>query len=170
MTHVLVMGVCGTGKSSVGSAIAERLGADFLDADGFHPPANIDSMRAGRPLDDDMRRGWLDAVGEAVAGANGRQIFACSALKSSYRDRLRARIGDMLTVHLTGTQSLLENRVRAREGHFMPASLVASQFADLEPPSGQTVVEIDVAHSPDEVVNQAVSFIRDADRRLCVQV
>ncbi|MFD1342438.1 gluconokinase [Litorisediminicola beolgyonensis] len=165
MSHVLVMGVCGCGKSLVGSAITERLGATFVEGDEFHPPENVAHMKAGHPLDDQMRFGWLDAIGDAVAAMQGRAVIACSALKASYRERLSAKIGDMLIVHLTGKPGLLEERVTQRKAHFMPASLVASQFAVLEPPSGPMTIEIDVALTPDEVVERAVAFIRSADAR-----
>ena len=162
MKHVLIMGVCGSGKSSVGSALADRLGMRFLDADDFHPRSNVDHMRAGRPLDDAMRAGWLDALGQAVAGSDRPCVIACSALKRSYRERLTGHAGEMTVVHLTGERTLLEARVAARPGHFMPPSLVETQFADLEPPTGPAVTEIDVAQAKDTVLKLAHAFLTRA--------
>jgi len=159
------MGVCGCGKSVVAAALAAKLGASFVEGDAFHPASNIESMKAGRPLSDEMRFGWLDAIGEAVAATPGRSVIACSALKQSYRDRLARRIGEPLIVHLTGDRQLLEARVSQRKDHFMPVSLVESQFAVLEVPVGGNVTEIDVAAPLDAVVAAALSFIERAEAR-----
>jgi gluconokinase len=161
--HVLVMGVCGSGKSSVGRAIAEALDAAFVEGDAFHPEANVAHMSAGRPLTDEMRAAWLDSIGEAVAHLPGRAVVACSALKEIYRARLRGAIGDLVIVHLTGDRELLRARVSGRKDHFMPASLLDSQIADLEPPSGDAVLEVDVASPPKAVVARALEFIARAD-------
>lgn len=127
------MGICGTGKSTVARALADRIGGTFVEADEFHDPAAVGRMRAGQPLDDALRWGWLDRVGAAMAGAP-RPVVACSALKRAYRDRLRARAGPLDVLFLHGDPALIAARMAARPGHFMPPSLIASQLATLEPP------------------------------------
>lgn len=161
--HILVMGVCGCGKSSVGRALAHELDATFVEADEFHSPMNISYMSSGQPLSDEMRMGWLDAIIETVLGVEGRTVLACSALKKSYRDKLRRQIGDLLVIHLTGAPDLFERRMASRADHFMPSSMLSSQFADLEPPQGTLVVSIDVAQSADAVVARALSFVKSND-------
>lgn len=163
MVHILVMGVCGCGKSSVGSALARELDATFVEADDLHSPSNISHMASGRPLSDAMRMDWLDAIIETLKGVEGRAVLACSALKKSYRDKLRSQIGDLVVVHLSGAPELFERRMKGRADHFMPASLLDSQFADLEPPQGALVVTIDVAQPADAVVDRALSFVRHVD-------
>lgn len=151
---IVVMGVSGSGKSAVGAALAQRLRVPFADADDFHPAANIDKMTAGVPLDDEDRHPWLEAVGEwlAVRCAHGG-VMSCSALKRRYRDQLRRHCPDVTFVHLTGTPELIGRRQASRPGHFMPASLLASQFQTLEPlePDERGVV-IDVDHDIDSIV------------------
>jgi gluconokinase len=130
----VVMGVTGSGKSTVGVALARRLGVPFADADDFHSPANVAKMSAGLPLDDADREPWLRAIGEwlaARAGTGG--VAGCSALKRAYRDILREHAPDVFFVHLHGDRETVRRRVAGRPGHFMPSSLVASQFAALEP-------------------------------------
>jgi len=168
LRHIVVMGVCGCGKSVVAKALAEKLDATFVEGDAFHPASNIESMKAGHPLSDEMRFGWLNAIADAVSSMSGRTVIACSALKQSYRDRLTRRIGDLLIVHLTGDRRLLETRVAQRTDHFMPVSLVESQFAVLEVPSGPNVIEIDVAAPIDAVVEAALTFINSAETRSTV--
>lgn len=126
------MGVAGSGKSVVGTALAAELGVPFVDADDLHPPANVDKMRAGQPLTDADRAPWLDTVGAALA-ADPAPVVACSALKRAYRDRLRLFAPDLWLVHLDGTHDLIGTRMAARDGHFMPVSLLDDQFATLEP-------------------------------------
>jgi gluconokinase len=131
---LVVMGVTGSGKSTVGRALAERLGVPFADADDFHGDANIAKMSAGTPLDDEDRRPWLLAIGEWLAEhAAGGAVVGCSALRRAYRDLLRTPAPAVAFVHLHGARETVRKRVAAREGHFMPESLVASQFATLEP-------------------------------------
>jgi carbohydrate kinase (thermoresistant glucokinase family) len=134
MLHVVVMGVSGGGKSTLGRALAERLGAEFVDADDLHPQANIEHMKYGQPLTDEMRWPWLD-VCSAEMKRMDRVVLACSALKRSYRDRLRAGVPDLLFVYPELTPEIVEARLASRQGHFMPPSLLASQFATLEPPT-----------------------------------
>lgn len=130
---LVVMGVSGSGKSTVGSALAQRLRVPFVDADNLHPQANIAKMAGGEPLDDDDRRPWLDAVGEWLAGHRSGGVAGCSALKRAYRDRLRAYCPCVEFLHLSGSPELIGARVAARTGHFMPAALLRSQFEALEP-------------------------------------
>lgn len=142
---VVVMGVTGCGKSTVGEALGHRLGWPFLDADDFHPPANVEKMRAGHPLDDADRWPWLDRIAGELASierAGGHAVLACSALKAAYRERL-AVAGDVRFVHLAGSQALIGERLAQRSHRYMPASLLASQFAALEPPADAIVVDVD---------------------------
>lgn len=157
---VLVMGVSGAGKSTVGALLAERLGLPFADADAFHPPANIAKMSRGEPLTDEDRWPWLDAIGawvdeRAAAGVGG--VVTCSALKRAYRDRLRAGRPGLRLLHLSGSPALIGARQAARPGHFMPASLMASQFATLEVPGeDEGAIVVSVEPAPEEVVGLAV--------------
>ena len=130
---VVVMGASGCGKSTVGRALALRLGVPFADADDLHPAANVAKMAAGFPLDDEDRAPWLDAVGRWLAAHPAGGVMACSALRRAYRDALRAHTGEVLMLHLAGARSVLERRVAGRSEHFMPASLVTSQLDALEP-------------------------------------
>jgi len=133
--RVVVMGVTGCGKTSVGTALASLLGYEFADADDFHPPANVAAMAQGIPLTDDDRWPWLDAVG-AWMESRENVVVACSALRRTYRDRLRAAAGSAVFLHLTAPQSIIEARVRQRtisEGHFAGVELVATQYKVLEP-------------------------------------
>jgi gluconokinase len=158
---LVVMGVSGAGKSTVGSLIAERLGLSFRDADDFHPPANIAKMSAGQPLTDDDRWPWLDAIGAHLAAHRGTgAVVTCSALKRAYRDRLRMAAPGLRFIHLHGAQRLIAARQAARQGHFMPASLLASQFATLEPPDAEAdVITLDVAAAPDALAEAALAAL-----------
>ncbi len=132
----MVMGVSGTGKSTLGAALAAHLGRPFLEGDAFHPPANVAKMAAGVALTDDDRLPWLDALAAAMsrhAAAGRSTVVACSALRRAYRDRLRAAPGRVRFVHVTVTPDELARRMSTRPGHFMPPSLLASQLATLEP-------------------------------------
>jgi len=140
LSAIVVMGVAGCGKSCIGAAIAVKSGGRLIEGDAFHPAANIEKMSAGIPLNDDDRAGWLVRLGEelqATLKAGERPILTCSALKRSYRDRLRQAVPDLGFVFLELTPAAAEQRVLARPGHFMPASLIDSQFAALEPPHGE---------------------------------
>jgi gluconokinase len=130
---VVVMGVSGSGKSTVGAALARRLAVPFVDADTLHPAANIAKMTAGEPLDDDDRYPWLERVGEWLAGHRDGAVASCSALKRQYRDQLRAHCPRVEFLHLSGSPELIGGRLAARSGHFMPAALLRSQFDTLEP-------------------------------------
>jgi gluconokinase len=127
------MGVSGSGKSTVGFALAQRLRVPFLDADAVHPPANIAKMAANEPLTDDDRHPWLEKVGEWLAGHREGGVVACSALKRKYRDQLRSHCPAVEFLHLRGSPELIGHRLAARTGHFMPAALLRSQFDALEP-------------------------------------
>ena len=127
------MGVSGSGKSTVGAALARRLRVPFVDADTLHPPANIAKMTAGEPLSDDDRYPWLEKVGDWLAGHRDGGVASCSALKRRYRERLREHCPRVEFLHLSGSPELLADRLAARSGHFMPAMLLRSQFDALEP-------------------------------------
>jgi gluconokinase len=159
---VLVMGVSGAGKSTVGPLIAAGLGVGFDDADSFHPPANIAKMSRGEALDDADRAPWLDAIGAHLSAHRGRGcVVTCSALKRAYRDRLRAAAPDLRLVFLSGNIELVAARQAARAGHFMPASLVASQFATLEAPDAEEgAIVLDVAATPQALAQAALDQLR----------
>ncbi|CCF18017.1 putative gluconokinase [Pseudorhizobium banfieldiae] len=157
---IIVMGVSGAGKSSVGERLAEALNCDFAEGDRLHPPSNVEKMAKGIPLNDEDRWPWLDLVGQelALAVAEGRSlVLSCSALKRIYRDRLRAAAGGNLKfVFLKGTPELLEIRMGDRTGHFMPLSLLHSQLATLETPEGEKgVVTVTIDGTLDEIVEAA---------------
>ncbi|WP_230977774.1 gluconokinase [Microbacterium oxydans] len=129
---IVVMGVSGAGKTTVGRDLAHRLGVSFIDADDLHGSENVAKMAAGIPLDDDDRWPWLDRVGVALAADPG-VVIACSALKRRYRDRLRASAPDTVFVHLDAPKERVTEQATARRGHFMPPALLASQLQTLEP-------------------------------------
>lgn len=136
LARIVIMGVSGCGKSSVGEALAEALGGRYIEGDDMHSPASIAKMQAGTPLDDSDRWPWLDRVGETQARGENTTIVGCSALKRIYRDRIRKAAGrEVLFVHLFGPKEVIAQRIKARLGHFMPAWLLDSQFAALEPPT-----------------------------------
>jgi gluconokinase len=153
---VVVMGVCGCGKSTVGQQLAAARGVDFAEGDQFHPPENVARMAAGIPLTDEDRQGWLATLAERLAAARSAGqglVLSCSALKRSYRDVLRRGAPDLLFIHLTGSRELLAGRMAHRPGHYMPASLLDSQLAILEPPgAGERSRTFDVAQSPESIV------------------
>ncbi|WP_430699044.1 gluconokinase [Mesorhizobium dulcispinae] len=148
---IVVMGVAGCGKTVVGEALAEALGAVFIEGDRLHPPENVARMARGEPLTDALREGWLDAIGERIASAvaNGHKaVAACSALKRSYRDRLLGFCPGIVFLYLKIDRETAWRRVVGRKSHFMPASLVDSQFATLEEPGpDEPAVTVDAARS-----------------------
>jgi len=160
LQHVVVMGVSGCGKSTVGAALAGRLGWPFEEGDCHHLPASIAKMSAGIPLEDADRWPWLDALAAIIAGheAEGRSsILACSALKRAYRDRLRTGAPRVRFLHLHGPQAVLQARLDARKGHFFPAGLLASQYRTLEPlGADEDGIVVDVSLSPKAQVEAAL--------------
>ncbi|WP_277453987.1 gluconokinase [Janibacter sp. DB-40] len=170
-THVVVMGVSGSGKSTVAEGVAERLGWTFAEADEFHPQANIDKMTRGIPLDDEDRAPWLRDLAawmaeRATAGED--TVITCSALKRAYRNVLRRDVAALedghrvVFVHAHGPFEVIVDRMEGRRGHFMPESLLQSQFDDLEDlePDEDGFV-LDVRHSPEELVDEAVERLRN---------
>ncbi|MEU1972962.1 gluconokinase [Microbacterium sp. NPDC019599] len=144
---LVVMGVSGSGKSTIAALVAERAGATYIDADDLHPATNVEKMRAGIPLTDEDRMPWLRDVGDVIAKhAEERVVIACSALKRAYRDTIRERAGDVLFAQLDGTRELLASRMGSRAEHFMPLELLDSQLATLqplEPDENGLIVDID---------------------------
>jgi gluconokinase len=163
-TCVVVMGPSGVGKTTTAELLAERLGWTFAEADTFHPQANIDKMTAGVPLDDDDRAPWLALIRDwigAQAAAGRDSVVTCSALKRRYRDVLRQAPARVRFLSLAATPDLVEGRLASRKGHYMPASLLASQFAALEPLGPEEDgVSVEVSAAPDAVVERAVAALR----------
>ncbi|WP_127479009.1 gluconokinase [Nocardioides pantholopis] len=151
---LVVMGVSGSGKSTIGAALSQRLGVPFADGDDFHPEANIAKMSRGEPLDDDDRWPWLERIGDWLAEHPEGGVMSCSALKRKYRDQLRGHAPATEFVLLEGSREVIERRQASRPGHFMPASLLTSQFATLEPlgPDERGVV-LDVDQSVEAIVD-----------------
>jgi len=161
--RLLVMGVSGSGKSTLGALLAGRLDLPFADADAFHPPANIAKMSAGIALTDADRWPWLDALGRWLAAQPGGGVIGCSALKRAYRDRLRGHAPGLRVIHPHGEMALIAARQGARQGHFMPPSLMESQYATLEPcmPDEDALV-LDVRQAPAVLAARAAEWARGA--------
>ncbi len=158
---IVVMGVSGCGKTSVAEGLAASLGAAFIEGDSLHPAANVEKMSRGIPLTDEDRWPWLDMIGRALADARAAGngvVVSCSALRKVYRERLRSAAGGTLSfVFLRGSRDLLMTRMAAREGHFMPVSLLDSQLATLEDPSGEPgVVTVDIDAPVEAIVAAAL--------------
>jgi gluconokinase len=153
--RLVLMGVAGSGKSSVGEALAQKINARYFDGDDLHPKANIEKMSRGEALNDDDRWPWLTLVGEALAKADGTLIIGCSALKRMYRDHIRLKAeGPVIFVHLSGSRAVISGRMGARTGHFMPTTLLDSQFATLEPPAAdEHAITVDIDQSLEAVVD-----------------
>jgi gluconokinase len=157
---IVVMGVSGSGKTTVGRLVADRLGVGFVDGDDLHPAENVAKMRAGMPLTDGDRHPWLTRVGSTLADAPGGIVVACSALKRDYRDTIRRHAPRAVFVWLTTDPSKLAERLSRRARHFMPASLLASQLETLQPLAGdEPGIAIDVTDSPEAVADAAVAAI-----------
>ena len=158
---IVVMGVAGCGKTAVGEALAMALDADFIEGDLLHPPENVARMARGEPLTDALRAGWLDAIGERIAASvagKRKAVAACSALKRSYRDRLSRFCPDIVFLYLKIDRETAWRRVANRKGHFMPASLVDSQFATLEEPAAdERAVTVDGTRSVAQILKGIVS-------------
>lgn len=154
---IVVMGVCSSGKTVIGSLLAERLGLEFYDADNFHPESNIRKMSKGISLNDKDRLPWLKSIAEKMpqwAKGSGA-VLACSALKNSYRDILRVGSSDVRFVYLKGTKEIILERIRNRKGHFFPASLVDSQFEIIDEP--EDAIVIDITQKPEVIVEEIVN-------------
>jgi len=176
---IVVMGVSGVGKTTVGKALAEAIGADFAEGDSYHPKENVEKMRHGQPLTDDDRRPWLDRLRTEIdrwITEDRKVVLACSALKASYRQRLCPNGPDadsgpsvdggpsadcVKFVYLHGKRDLIEERLAARKGHYMPASLLDSQLAALEPPDDALAVDID--RSLDEILAELRMLMKISD-------
>jgi gluconokinase len=164
---IVVMGVSGSGKSTVGAALAQRLRVPFADGDDLHPPANVAKMTAGQPLDDDDRYPWLEAIGQWLADHLDGGVISCSALKRKYRDQLRRHCADVEFFHLSGSPEVIGKRQASRPGHFMPASLLQSQFATLEPLApDERGIAIDVDQNIDSIVD---AYVTESGRRTAQQ-
>lgn len=163
-TPLVVLGVSGSGKTSVGCKIADQMRRVFLDGDDLHPPANKRKMAAGFALDDRDRAPWLDAIGNRIAQETSRGIppvVACSALKRTYRTRLIAQSPDILFIHLRGDQALLESRLKTRVHEFMPTSLLESQVATLEAlGEDERGISVSVAAPIPEVVRTIINMLK----------
>jgi gluconokinase len=149
---VIVMGVTGAGKTTIGCLLAEQLGWQFADADDFHPVANVEKMRHGIPLTDEDRRPWLERLRAEIDGwlsSNKNVVLACSALKRRYRQQLEAG-PQVRFVYLKGSAALIAERLRARHGHFAGEAILAGQFADLEEPGD--ALTVDISATPEEIV------------------
>lgn len=159
--HVVVMGVSGSGKTTIGALIADELGVPFVDGDGLHPIENVRKMAAGTPLTDEDRWPWLRTVGERLAMSERGLVIACSALRRVYRDAILTEAPATVFVHLAGALEVLRERMEGRSGHFMPPSLLASQLETLEPlADDEPGFVLDIAHPVDELVRQAVDGVR----------
>ncbi|SHM91521.1 gluconate kinase, SKI family [Pseudomonas asturiensis] len=166
ISALVVMGVSGCGKSAVGAEIALKSGGRLIEGDAFHPPANIEKMSAGTPLNDQDRAGWLTRLGEELAASLARgehPVLTCSALKLIYRQRLRDAVPGLGFVFLELTKELAVERCSHRPGHFMPASLVDSQFATLEAPYGEPLtLVVDATQSIEQIGTQAAAWWKDS--------
>lgn len=165
---VVVMGVSGCGKSTVGAELAAGLRVPFADADDFHPPANIAKMSAGVPLGDADRRPWLRTLGHWLAGRTATGgVLSCSALKRRYRDRLRAAAPSVTFLHLAGPPELITQRITRREGHFMPPTLLRSQYAALEPlRADEPGMTLDLSRPLDELVRHCLDALAGQPARM----
>jgi gluconokinase len=159
---ILLMGVAGCGKTTTGQKLSRALGWDFRDADSFHPAANVEKMRLGMPLNDDDRWPWLAAIAAWIdeRRASGNAIVSCSALKRVYRDRLLAGRPDVQLVFLKGSRTLIADRMSRRKDHFMPPSLLASQFETLEEPGAdEGALVIEITMPPSRVVERIIQVV-----------
>jgi gluconokinase len=159
---IVVMGVAGSGKTTIGPKLADALGWNYAEGDQFHPPANVTKMRGGTPLDDHDRAPWLAAMATAIRqwiAAGTPTVLACSALKQRYRDTLKQDLAAVRFVWLRGDLQRIAARMAARKDHFMPPALLQSQFATLEPPSD--AIAVDIEQPPDAIVAEILRRLRD---------
>ncbi|OKL45056.1 gluconokinase [Pseudovibrio exalbescens] len=159
--RIIVMGVSGCGKSTVGQAIADNLGLPFIEGDTLHSAESKRKMAEGVPLSDEDRWPWLDRVGQKLGAADAGAVAACSALRLAYRQRLRCAAGkDLKFIFLHGQRDLLQQRMEKREGHFMPPALLESQLETLENPEREVgVLTLDVSHDPSTLARQATNWL-----------
>ena len=164
---VIIWGVAGAGKTTIGELLAQELHWKFYDGDDFHSPVNIDKMERGEPLTDEDRQPWLDSLREAIKrslAANENAVLACSALKRKYRERLRVNTG-VKFVFLHGSRARIAEQLKQRHGHFMSPALLDSQFADLEEPEpSENVLTVELGHDPHELVEQIKTSLREQSR------
>ncbi len=157
------MGVCGAGKTTVAQAVATAVSGVFLEADELHPPENLKAMSAGRPLTDQQRWPWLEAVCEAARASDAERpvMIACSALARRYRDFIRARLPNVIFIHLLGSAGIIRDRMLRRQAHFMPADMLESQLATLEPPEGEPdSYSLNIDGAQDAIAAQAIAICR----------
>jgi len=167
---VVMMGVSGVGKTTIGTLLAERLGWGYAEGDSYHPPANVEKMRAGTPLDDADRGPWLAAIAADIdrwRAAGQGMVVACSALKRRYRDVLIGERADVRLVRLAGEEALIRARMEKRTDHYMPPSLLLSQLATLEPPApDEAAITVEVTQEPERCVDRILSALRDGPASL----
>jgi gluconokinase len=168
MTIIVVMGVSGSGKTTIAAGLARREGWPLVEGDQFHPPANIAKMKAGTPLTDADRWPWLEAIAvkeDAFRAAGQSAVVACSALKRAYRDILIGDRADVVLVYLRGSKALIGERMKARKDHFMPPALLDSQFATLEEPSpDEHPIVVDIGGSAESVTGEAIRQLEERRR------
>lgn len=161
---VVMMGVSGVGKTTIGTLLAERLGWGYAEGDSYHPPANVEKMRAGTPLDDADREPWLAAIAADIdrwRAAGQGMVVSCSALKRRYRDILIGDRADVRLVRLAGDEALIRARMEKRTDHYMPPSLLTSQIATLEPPTGdEEAITVDVTRTPTICVTDILAALQ----------
>lgn len=170
---LIVMGVSGSGKTTIGTMLAERLGWPYKDGDDFHPQSNIDKMHAGHPLTDEDRWPWLRAIAahiDELRAKGEHAVITCSALKRSYRDILIGDRPDVRLVYLDGDKELIKRRLATRHGHFMPPELLDSQFATLEVPGpNERPIVASIAPKPEAIVDAIVASLRESARSPAVR-
>ncbi|ANO32018.1 gluconokinase [Vibrio breoganii] len=169
-SSIIVMGVCASGKSTIGAQLAQKLGYKFIDGDDLHPRANIQKMASGMPLDDDDRTPWLERIRDAaysLESKNEHGVIVCSALKKKYRDQIREGNGNVTFLFLDGSMDLIMERMKQRKGHFMKLNMVTSQFEALERPDAEPkTIVVDIDCSIAEVVERSAAAITEKSENL----